>query len=324
MKQYLKRLSELYYKGTPEVTNEEYDALEQIYGQSINGTGDVQHLFRMYSLNKHYDVDGPLPIIKTPTTKTPKLDGAAIDLTYIEGKLFHALTRGNGIVGRDVTEKVKTLPGVVLEIPSTKPTQITGEVVAAKTVENSRNYASGALNQKEIESWEQRKTDGNMCFVSYNVQQVQNRWGITEDYSTDMLELFNWGFNTITVPLVNSTGEDIVWEDVYPTDGIVYRISNNQSFNAMGFTDKFPKGAIAWKEKQESVFTTLIDVEWGTGKSGKVTPVAILEPVMIGEANVSRATLNNMAYIDALGLEIGCTVELIRAGEIIPKIIGRV
>ena len=91
----------------------------------------------------------------------------------------------------------------------------------------------------------------------------------------------------------------------------------------MGFTDKFPRGAYAHKEEQEFVTTKLLSVEWNTGKSGKVTPVAILEPVTIGEALISRATLNNIEYIEALNLEVGCTVKVIRAGEIIPSIIGR-
>jgi NAD-dependent DNA ligase len=319
MKLYLERLSKLYYDGTPEISNEEYDALEGIYGQSINGTGDIKHMYRMYSLKKHYDVDGELPLNKRECEETLKLDGAAVDVFYVDGQFKHALTRGDGILGRDISTKMLTL-GIPVTIPSLKPTQITGEVVASKDMENSRNYASGALGQKDREVWEQRKTDGNMRFIAYNVQTVQNRWGIGETYLEDMNTLNAWGFHVITAKCGFTEG----WEQDYPTDGIVYRISNNAKFNEAGFTDKFPRGAIAWKEKQESVQTTILAVEWDTGKSGKVTPVAILEPVLIGEAMVARATLNNQAYIKALDLEIGCTVEVIRSGEIIPKIIARV
>jgi DNA ligase (NAD+) len=127
--------------------------------------------------------------------------------------------------------------------------------------------------------------------------------------------LTEFGFITVMTPGL---------EDKYPTDGIVFRLDNNVAFNDLGFTDKFPRGAYAHKEEQESVQTTLLDVIWNTGKSGKVTPIAILEPVMVGDAKVSRATLNNIEYIEALDLEIGCKVEVVRAGEIIPKIIGRV
>ena len=156
-----------------------------------------------------------------------------------------------------------------------------------------------------------------MRFVAYNVQISQNRWGWSDNYIFDMEEVSNIGFNTIL-------DKDANWSSIYPTDGIVFRLGNNTAFNAAGFTDKFPRGSIAWKEKQESVQTTILGVEWQTGKSGKVTPVALLDPVIINEALVSRATLNNIAYIEALDLELGCTVEVIRSGEIIPKIIGRV
>lgn len=333
MKNYLKTLSEAYYNGTPIVSNEEYDALERIHGQFIGGTGDVPHLYRMYSLKKHYAVDGELPLNEKLCEKTPKLDGAAIDILYVEGKFHSALTRGDGVMGRDISDKVLTLENIPLSIPySTKPTQITGELVALKTVENSRNYASGALGQKDMKVWEQRKTDGEMVFVAYNVQVVQNRWGFEDTYARDMEMLHNWGFNVITIGVelnryVKDNQEVIIstpWEEKYPTDGIVYRLKDNKAFNEAGFTDKFPRGAIAFKEEQEAVQTTLLDVGWQTGKSGKVTPVAILEPVEIGEAMVSRATLNNIAYIEALELEIGSTVEVIRAGEIIPKIVGKV
>lgn len=327
----MEECSKAYYDGVPILSNEEYDALEAIYGQSINGTGDVKHMYRMYSLKKHYDKDGKLPLNKKLCVETVKLDGAAVSILYVEGQFQHALTRGDGVMGRDISTKMLTL-GIPVTIPSTKPTQITGEVVASKDMENSRNYASGALGQKERDVWEQRKTDGDMRFVAYNIQQVQNRWGISKDYLEDMWELNSWGFNTIVSnlePRIIKEGDEYVnkgtrWEELYPTDGIVYRLSNNQAFNDCGFTDKFPKGAIAWKEEQEAVQTTILDVEWQTGKSGKVTPVAILDPVMIGEAEVGRATLNNIAYIEALDLEVGCTVEVIRSGEIIPKIIGRV
>jgi|TARA_B110000908_G_scaffold22876_1_gene25947 DNA ligase (NAD+) len=312
----MEKASKAYYDGEPIISNEEFDALEAIHGQSINGSGDIEHMYRMYSLKKHYDVDGDLPLNKRDCVETPKLDGAAVSILYIDGNFQHALTRGNGIMGRDISTKILTL-GVPLTIPCTKPTQVTGELVASKHMENSRNYASGALGQKDLSVWEQRKTDGLMKFVAYNVQIAQNRWGWSNNYTFDMEELFNIGFSTIL-------DKDANWSDTYPTDGIVFRLGNSIAFNKAGFTDKFPRGAIAWKDKQESVQTTILGVEWQTGKSGKVTPVALLDPVVIGEATISRATLNNIAYIEALDLELGCTVEVIRSGEIIPKIIGRV
>ena len=109
----------------------------------------------------------------------------------------------------------------------------------------------------------------------------------------------------------------------YPDDGLVFRIDNYEHFYAQGYTSKHPRGAYALKQRNEGVITKLVDVIWNVGKSGVVAPVAILEPIEIDGAMVSRATLHNMRYIDDLNLEIGCLVEVIRSGEIIPRIVSR-
>ena len=100
------------------------------------------------------------------------------------------------------------------------------------------------------------------------------------------------------------------------------RLNDNEKFRRLGHTSHHPRGAFALKEQKKGVTTTLLDVEWQVGKSGVVSPVAILEPCVIGEATVSRATLHNKSYIEELGLYIGCEVEVIRSGEIIPRIVG--
>lgn len=313
--QLMKAASEAYYAGTPIMSDVEYDALERIHGQMIEGFGDKHHVFRMYSLQKHYDRDGDYPIPLAICHESIKLDGAALDLTYINGDFTRALTRGNGIKGRDVTANVQQMH-FPRKIKTDKPlTQITGECVASLSVENSRNFASGALNTKCPAEFYDKMLEGKMLFVAYSIQHEEDEQGILDTYYHDMLALEAQGFVTVL------DSHDQLQD--YPTDGTVYRINDNANFNRLGFTDKFPRGAFAHKAEGEVTETILLDVVWQTGKSGKVTPVAILEPVMIGEAMVARATLNNMAYIEALGLEIGCTVEVIRAGEIIPKIVGR-
>ena len=108
----------------------------------------------------------------------------------------------------------------------------------------------------------------------------------------------------------------------FPHDGTVWRLNENENFRRLGYTSHHPRGAFALKEQKKGVTTTLLDVEWQVGKSGVVSPVAILEPCVIGEATVSRATLHNKSYIEELGLYIGCEVEVIRSGEIIPRIVG--
>jgi NAD-dependent DNA ligase len=110
----------------------------------------------------------------------------------------------------------------------------------------------------------------------------------------------------------------------YPTDGEGFRIDSYEAFYRLGYTAHHPRGAFALKEQKEGVITELLDVVWQVGKSGVVSPVAILKPVEVGDALVSRATLHNIEYIRSLNLEIGCSVEVIRSGEIIPRIVRRV
>ena len=113
-------------------------------------------------------------------------------------------------------------------------------------------------------------------------------------------------------------------DSIYPTDGEVHRVDDLGEWYKQGQTAHHPKGSIAFKVQKQGEETTLVDVIWQVGKSGVVSPVAILDPVMIEGANVSRATLHNIQYIRDLGLEIGCRVEVIRSGEIIPRIVRRV
>lgn len=310
----LKKASQAYYDGEPILTNEQYDALEAKSEQIIAGRGEIPHTFRMYSLQKTYDLSNtPFPVTGD-TVKTPKLDGAAVSVLYVNGTFTEALTRGDGIKGRDITEKMSYL------VPDTIPidlpiVQITGEVVCHKDTENARNYCSGALNQKDIEVFKQRKTDGKMQFVAYQVQHKTDSVGLTNSYSED-LAILSTEWNLLTVKSIN--------DDIFPLDGYVYRIDDNRDFDAVGYTAKFPRGAFAYKQNAEGVETVLLDVIWQTGKTGKVTPVAILEPVMVGDAQVQRATLNNQAFIEALDLELGCKVKVVRSGEIIPCITERV
>ena len=294
--------------GVPLVTDEQYDNL---FGESatigrVGYRDDIKHAFPMYSLQKHYDEDGEPPLNPVECTETPKLDGAAVNLLYTGGVFSRASTRGDGLKGKDVTEKLRLLvpPVIRTEFPLL---QIVGEVVGDKNIENSRNQVSGALNVKEISEFEEKMHLLGINFVAYSVSKTSNCF-----YRQDLEDLEEKGFSTVIGKCSN-----------YPTDGRVYRISLNQEFNIAGFTAKHPRGAFAWKDKQKPVVTNLLGIDWQVGKSGKVTPVALLEPVMIGDASVSRATLNNMAFIENLGLEINCQVEVIRAGEIIPEIVAR-
>jgi len=239
--------------------------------------------------------------------RTPKLDGAAVSLVYINGHLAQALTRGDGNLGRDITLKLEEL--VPHHISTVGKCQITGEVVAPDTIPNARNFAAGSLNLKDISEFRSRAED--LRFVAYD---IQGEYIEHTHLSYAMDGLAQEGFDTITH--FDATG--------YPTDGEVFRVDSYESFYRMGYTAHHPRGAFALKEQKAGEITTLLDVVWQLGKSGVVSPVAILDPIVIGEATVSRATLHNIEYIRDLNLEIGCQVEVIRSGEIIPRIVGRV
>ena len=305
MRDFLEKASVAYYSGYPLISDAEFDALSAKYGYNAVGhavTDGIPHLHKMYSLQKVFSIDD----IPTPNSKyicTPKLDGAAVSLTYINGHLALGLTRGDGNLGREITDKLELL--VPNNISLKGEVFITGEVVCPSTVTNARNVAAGSLNLKDLEEFKTRP----LTFVAYDVQGVQY-----ELYTEALSLLAQEGFNTV----------DTFEYSNYPTDGMVYRINCRKSFDKMGYTAHHPRGAFALKEQKEGVHTELLDVVWQVGKSGVVSPVAILAPVEVEGAIVSRATLHNIEYIRSLELEIGCGVEVIRSGEIIPRIVRRV
>ena len=311
IKEVLQKAAADYYSGNATMSDEQFDKLSQYaeYDEVGFSSRDnrVPHAFQMYSLQKIFSNEldkNPLGNYKGDITVSPKLDGAAVSLLYVEGQLHKALTRGDGKRGLDITDNMKSLvPNSLGEFKGAL-LQITGEVVAPKTIKNARNYAAGALNLKDVKEFNSR----DLRFIAYGVQKSWN-----ECWTIDMSYLNSFGFDTV---LSND------WT-AYPDDGLVFRIDNYKDFDSLGYTSKHPRGAYALKQRNEGVITKLVDVIWNVGKSGVVAPVAILEPIEIDGAVVSRATLHNTRYIEDLNLEIGCLVEVIRSGEIIPRILSR-
>ncbi len=307
MQHFLEKASAMYYSGTPILSDAEFDALARLYNYDTVGhtvTDGIPHLYKMYSLQKVFDLNA-VESSTSPMVRTPKLDGAAVSLQYVNGHIAQALTRGDGNLGRDITLKLEELVPNVISIKG--KLQITGEVVAPDTITNARNFAAGSLNLKDLLEFRSRCKD--LVFVAYDIQGVEY-----ERLSEAMDHLAQNGFEVITH--FDATG--------YPTDGEVFRVDSYEAFYKMGYTAHHPRGAFALKEQKEGVITELLDVVWQVGKSGVVNPVAILKPVEVGDALVSRATLHNIEYIRSLNLEIGCSVEVIRSGEIIPRIVRRV
>lgn len=318
VQEFINLCQDAYYQGNSIISDEEYDILLKRFPQaenSIGPTGDVPHLFRMYSLQKVYLDRGDEVPFKGTVVESPKIDGCAISLFYLNGKLEQVLTRGNGILGKDVTANAE-----LLNIPQTimqkVPTQITGEVVVTKDVENRRNYASGAMQLKDTSDFISRIGEAGLLFVAYGIQCQTGQVGMNGTYSEDMNWLMNQGFLT-----VQDISSRVAW---FPTDGVVVRIESNNEYNRMGWTNKFPRGAYAIKEDEEGEVTVLNSVEWQVGKSGKVTPVGHFDPITIDDAVITKATLNNVGYIELLQLELGCNIRVIRSGSVIPKILGRV
>ena len=308
MQHFLEKASAMYYSGTPIMSDEEFDALARKYRYEEVGyqvTDGIPHMYRMYSLQKVFNLND-IESSTAPMVRTPKLDGAAVSLQYVNGHLAQALTRGDGQLGRDITLKMEELVPNVVGIKGNL--QITGEVVAPDTIPNARNFAAGSLNLKDYMEFRERCKE--LRFVAYDIQGDVSY----ERLSEAMNHLAQQGFHTITH--FDATG--------YPTDGEVFRVDSYDAFYKLGYTAHHPRGAFALKEQKDGVITELLDVVWQVGKSGVVSPVAILRPVEVGDALVSRATLHNIEYIRSLNLEIGCSVEVIRSGEIIPRIVRRV
>lgn len=320
LKDYLEECKKHYYAGTPIISDNQYDELEVLYkGDLYVGTphGRTEHLYRMYSLQKFYPGDN-LPdwrsgIHRSQEVETPKLDGAAVSLRYLHGRLHSVVTRGDGEFGQDITHLFKAIhedtriPKKILstgEKPNNGFYQITGEIVSPESIKNARNYAAGALGLKDAFEFYNKEVE----FFAYDLQPSP-----FETYTANLYFLRDCGFNT---PLTHDTSH-------LPKDGTVIRLDSNQEYMNLGFTNKHPRGAFAFKERSEGVKTKITDVDWQTGKSGKVTPVAILEPIEIDGARVSRATLNNVGFIEALGVQIGDEVMVERAGGIIPRIIKK-
>jgi DNA ligase (NAD+) len=317
--EFLTRASELYYSGKPIISDYQFDILAAEYGFDTVGAkpGSAKtgrHYQQMYSLQKYYEDEGfdnPLSGI-TDISYSPKLDGAAISLLYYNGMLIQALTRGDGIEGQLITDKVyinKSVPtnisGLHLDI-----FQVTGEIVASKEIKNSRNYAAGALNLKDLEEFKTRA----ITFVAHDC--YPSVCSLNDNtYDANMSVLSRMGFCTVKDPELHN---------IYPTDGIVYRVNNNEIAQTLGYTSKHPRFAYALKERQNAVETQILEVEWNVGRSGRITPIAILKPIMIDGKEVSRATLNNPGFIEALDLRIGDTVAVRLAGMIIPEIVHKV
>jgi DNA ligase (NAD+) len=312
----------------------------------------IVHAQRMYSLDNSYSkedllewetrlrkmVDGPIQY-----TCELKYDGASISLTYENGVLVQALTRGDGTQGDNVTANIKTIKSVPLKLQGDYPQkfEIRGEIVlpfegfkalnadrlaaGEELYKNPRNTASGSLKLQDSAEVAKRPLE---CLL-YSI--VGENTGIQTQFD-NLEKARSWGFKVPTVAKLTDSIEGVLefinhWDThrhelPYETDGVVVKVNSLFQQAELGYTAKAPRWAMAYKFKAEQVSTRLEHISYQVGRTGAITPVANLEPVELAGTIVKRASLHNADQIEKLDVRIGDTVYVEKGGEIIPKIMG--
>lgn len=280
-------------------------------------------------------------------TVEPKIDGLSISLRYKDGKLIRALTRGDGEYGEDVTVNAKTIRSIPLNIHTNlKDVEARGEVFLSfkqfnaindkikdeeKKFSNPRNAAAGSLRNLDSKLTAQR----NLEMIAYYLPNPNNLKELNIHSQADVLtKLKELGFRTaIENKKCNSIEEVIDYikfvtvnlsKMKFPIDGMVIKLNEMELYDILGRTSKFPKWAVAYKFPPEIVKTKLKNIKATVGRTGRITYVAELEPVQLSGSIISNATLHNADYIKEKDIRVGDTVQIFKAGEIIPKVLGPV
>ena len=368
--------NELYYRNSdPEISDFEYDQLlkelqnlEKLFPEFASTTSPTQrvgndisnkfdtvtHRYPMMSLGNTYSreelidfdrkVRQGLEGLDIEYVCELKYDGISISLTYQNGKLVKAVTRGDGTRGDDVSENVKTIRSIPLQLKGDnypKEFEIRGEIfMPHKTFEslnitrqengekpfaNPRNATSGSIKMQYSKEVAKRKLD---CFLYYILGKdlpYNNHFSIIKEAS-------KWGLNISKDITKCSQIEDVFafidyWNIErknlpYDIDGVVIKVNNFKHQEQLGFTAKSPRWAISYKFKAEQATTQLLSIDYQVGRTGAITPVANLEKVLLAGTIVKRATLHNAEQISLLDLRIGDEVYIEKGGEIIPKVVG--
>ena len=359
---------EYYVLDNPSVPDREYDKLydelkslesetgerfqdsptRRVGGDPISSFLKHEHIHRLYSLDKCV-TDGELEsfdervrkIVPDPEyTVEYKFDGLTMCLTYENGEFVRATTRGNGIVGEDVTAQALTIKSFPLKIDRKDIMEIQGEAIirlsvlekynetAEEPLKNARNAAAGAIRNLDPKITEKRHPE----IVFYNINYAENGGFGSQ------LEIFDFlkrnGFKTFdflrvckNLDEVKSAIEEIEVGrrniDIL-TDGAVVKLNSVQERDKLGYTDKFPRWATAYKFEAEEAETTLSGIRWQVGRTGKLTPLGIVVPVELAGATVRKATLNNYGDICRKHVKLGCKVLIRRSNEVIPEILGAI
>jgi len=347
----LKELQEL-EQAHPEF----YDAASptlRVGGEVTKNFETIQHEHRMYSLDNSYSkedledwekrIQRILGDVEVEFTCELKYDGASISLTYEEGELVKAVTRGDGFQGDNVTTNIKTIKSVPLQLKGDYPPKfdIRGEIILTlegfakmnqerlangeEAYMNPRNTASGSLKLQDSALVAQRPLECLLYSITGKGLSISTQFEALEKARA-------WGFKVPTVAKMCKTTDEVMqfvehWDvhrhDLpYETDGVVIKVNSLRHQEELGYTAKAPRWAMAYKFKAEQVSTVLHEITYQVGRTGAITPVANLEPVLLAGTTVKRASLHNADQIEKLDIRVGDTVFVEKGGEIIPKIIA--
>lgn len=358
---------EYYVLDKPSVADTTYDALydrlvalekqsgvvladsptHRVGGEPLKNFQPHKHLERLYSLDKVQSF-GELEEWMSKVNKAVgnvdftvelKYDGLTINVTYRDGKFVGAATRGNGIVGEDVTEQVKTIKTVPLAIPFKGVCELRGEGIMRlkvlndynrkhpdETLKNARNAAAGAIRNLNPKVTAERNLD--VVFYSSGYEEGLNASSQTElvDFLQQNGMLTNFVFEKAKTfeevkKVIQDIGERRSQLD-FLIDGVVIKVNDYAIREQLGYTDKFPKWAVAYKFDAEQVQTKLLEVDWQVGRTGKLTPIGKLDAVELCGATIRRATLNNYGDIERKNLHTNALVFVRRSNDVIPEVLG--
>ena len=347
----LKELQDLENKH-PEFFDED-SPTQRVGGTVTKNFKTIAHQYRMYSLDNSYSkedlidwenrIQRVLGNVNLQYTCELKYDGASISISYENGKLVQALTRGDGFQGDEVTNNIKTIKSIPIKLKGDYPEKfdIRGEIILPHAgfekmnqelieigetpYSNPRNTASGSLKLQDSAEVAKRPLECLLYFVTGNNLPFKTQYEGLESAR-------KWGFKVPNeAKLVNNMQEVFDFIDYwdvhrhqlpYETDGVVIKVNSIHSQEELGYTAKSPRWAIAYKFKSEQVSTKLKAISYQVGRTGAITPVANLEPVQLAGTIVKRASLHNADQIEKLDIRINDTVFVEKGGEIIPKIIA--
>ena len=332
---------------------DENSPTQRVGGTVTKNFATVTHDYRMYSLDNSYSkedlvewenrIQKVLGNVSLEYVCELKYDGASISITYENGKLKRAVTRGDGFQGDDVTNNIKTIKSIPLQLTGNYPDKfdIRGEIIlpfagfekmnqelidiGETPYSNPRNTASGSLKLQDSSEVSKRPLDCLLYFIigqnlpiSSQIESLESArsWGFKVPNETRLAKSLNQVFQFIDF-----------WDEhrhklPYETDGVVVKVNQFQHQEELGYTAKSPRWAMAYKFKSEQVSTRLNSISYQVGRTGAITPVANLEPVQLAGTIVKRASLHNADQIEKLDIRIGDSVFVEKGGEIIPKIIA--